>query len=93
MPCYGQIDRQTDIDEFPFLDPSLTVQEIASDFGHRVVHVSECYLGTIHDITMLRESGLLEHVNDSVQIVSDKGYIGEEYVVIGNPRKNLTDVN
>ncbi|CAF3287173.1 unnamed protein product [Rotaria socialis] len=38
-------------------------------------------VGSIHDITILRESGLLEHVNDSVQIIADKVYIGEEYVV------------
>ena len=59
--------------------------QIACDFQHRIVHVSECYKGSVHDITVLRESGLLEHVNDSVQIIADKGYIGEEYVV--TPRK------
>ncbi|CAF1337255.1 unnamed protein product [Rotaria sordida] len=41
--------------------------------------------GSVHDITVLRDSGLLEHVEDSVQIIDDKGYIGEEYVV--TPRK------
>jgi hypothetical protein len=55
--------------------------QIACDFSHRIVHVSECYKGSVHDITILRESGLLEHLNDSVQIIADKGYIGEEYVV------------
>ncbi|CAF3688236.1 unnamed protein product [Rotaria sp. Silwood1] len=30
---------------------------------------------------LLRESGLLEHVEESVQIIGDKAYIGEEYVV------------
>jgi len=59
--------------------------QIACDFRHRIVHVSECYKGSVHDITILRESGLLEHLNDSVQIIADKGYIGEEYVV--TPRK------
>ncbi|CAF1070386.1 unnamed protein product [Rotaria sordida] len=59
--------------------------QIACDFHHRIVHVSECYRGSVHDITVLRESGLLEHVNDDVQIIGDKGYIGEEYVV--TPRK------
>jgi hypothetical protein len=59
--------------------------QIACDFRHRIVHVSECYHGSIHDITVLRESGLLEHVEESVQIIGDKGYIGEEYVV--TPRK------
>ncbi|CAF1206290.1 unnamed protein product [Didymodactylos carnosus] len=59
--------------------------QIACDFRHRIVHVSECYKGSVHDITILRESGLLEHVNDSVQIIADKGYIGEDYVI--TPRK------
>ncbi len=43
------------------------------------------FLPIIHDITVLRESGLLEHAEESVQIIGDKGYIGEEYVV--TPRK------
>jgi hypothetical protein len=56
--------------------------QVACDFRHRIVHVSECYHGSIHDITVLRESGLLEHIEESVQIIGDKAYIGEEYVVI-----------
>ncbi|CAF1469936.1 unnamed protein product [Rotaria sordida] len=59
--------------------------QIACDFNHQIVHVSECYRGSIHDITILRESSLLEHVNDSVQIIVDKGYVDEDYVV--TPRK------
>ncbi|CAF4114655.1 unnamed protein product [Rotaria sp. Silwood2] len=59
--------------------------QVACDFHHRIVHVSECYHGSVHDITILRESGLLEHVNDSVQIIADKAYVGEEYVA--TPRK------
>ncbi|CAF2014402.1 unnamed protein product [Rotaria magnacalcarata] len=55
--------------------------QIACDFNHRIVHVSECYRGSVHDITILRESGLLEHVNDSVQIIADKAYVGEEFVI------------
>ncbi|CAF5109119.1 unnamed protein product, partial [Rotaria sp. Silwood1] len=48
-------------------------------------HVSECYQGSVHDIAVLREPGLLEHVDESVKIIADKGYIGEKYVV--TPRK------
>ena len=44
----------------------------------------------MHDITILKESGLLERLNDCVQITADNGHIGEEYIV--TPR-NLTDVN
>ena len=59
--------------------------QIACDFRHRIVHVSECHRGSVHNITILRESGLLEHLNDSVQIIGDKAYIGKEFVV--TPRK------
>lgn len=59
--------------------------QIACDFRHQIVHVSECHHGSVHDLTLLRESGLLEHVNESVQIIADKAYIGEEYVI--TPRK------
>ncbi|CAF1028449.1 unnamed protein product [Rotaria sordida] len=59
--------------------------QLACDFNHRIVHVSDCYLGSVHDLTILRESGLLEHVNDSVQIIADKAYIGKEYVI--TPKK------
>jgi len=59
--------------------------QIACDFHHRIVHVSKCYPGSVHDITILRESGLLEHTQEDVQIIADKGYIGEQYVV--TPKK------
>ncbi|CAF2846147.1 unnamed protein product [Rotaria sp. Silwood2] len=51
------------------------------DFHYRITHVSECYHGSVHDITILRESGILEHVEKAVQIIADKGYIGEQYIV------------
>ncbi|CAF1358711.1 unnamed protein product [Rotaria sordida] len=58
------------------------------------LHVPECYRGSVHDITILRESCLLEHVNDSVQIIADKGYVGEDYVVTTRKKlhgRELTD--
>ena len=61
--------------------------QITCDFNHRIVHVSKCYSGSVHDITVLRESRLLEHTEENVQIIADKGYIGEQYVV--TPRKKL----
>ena len=54
------------------INDALKVQ-IACDFRHQIVHVSECYRGSVHDITVLRDWGLLEHVNDSIQIIADKG--------------------
>ncbi len=51
--------------------------QIACDFHHRIVHVSKCYKGSVHDITILKESGLLEYTQENVQIIPNKGYIGE----------------
>ncbi|CAF1500800.1 unnamed protein product, partial [Rotaria sp. Silwood1] len=68
--------------------------QIACNFHHRIVHVSKCYHGSVQDITIVRDSGLLEHVNDSVQIIADKGYIDEENVVTPRKRpyrRELTD--
>ncbi|CAF1213645.1 unnamed protein product [Rotaria sordida] len=48
-------------------------------------HVSKCYPGSVHDITILRESGLLEHTKEHVQIIAGTGYIGEQYVI--TPKK------
>jgi hypothetical protein len=59
--------------------------QVACDFHHRIVHVSKCHRGSVHDITILRESGLLEHTQEDVQIIGDKAYIGERYVV--TPKK------
>ena len=59
--------------------------QAACDFRHRIVHVSECNHGGTYDITVLRELGLLEHIEESVQIIGDKAYIGKEYIV--TPRK------
>ncbi|CAF3833624.1 unnamed protein product [Rotaria sp. Silwood1] len=68
--------------------------QLACDFSHRIVNVSECYHGSVHDITNLRESRLLEHTEETVQIIADKGYVGGEYVITpkSKPRRSeLTD--
>ena len=59
--------------------------QITCAFNHRIVHVSKCYRGSVHDITVLRESRLLEHTEEHIQIIADKGYVGEQYVI--TPRK------
>ncbi|CAF2861607.1 unnamed protein product [Rotaria sp. Silwood2] len=51
--------------------------QVACDFHHRIEHVSECYHGSVRDITILRESDLLEHVNDSVQIIAAKDMLAK----------------
>ncbi|CAF3740639.1 unnamed protein product [Rotaria sordida] len=40
--------------------------QITYDFHHRIVHASNCYQGSIHDITILRESGLLEYAQEDL---------------------------
>ena len=40
--------------------------QITCDFRHRIVHVCECVRGSVHDITLVRDSGLLDPVNDDV---------------------------
>ena len=40
--------------------------QIACDFHHRIVHVSRCYPSSVHDIKILRESDLLEHIQEDV---------------------------
>ena len=59
--------------------------QIVCNFRHRIVYVSECYQGSTYDITIFRESGLLKYIEESVQIIGDRAYIGEEYIV--TPRK------
>ncbi|CAF4873247.1 unnamed protein product, partial [Rotaria sp. Silwood2] len=59
--------------------------QIACDFSHRILHVSEFYHGSVHDIKILRESGLLEHTEQTAQIIAGKGFVGEAYVT--TPRK------
>lgn len=49
------------------------------------MHVSECYHKIIHNITVLQESVLLEHVEDSEKNIGDKAQLVEAYAV--TPRK------
>jgi hypothetical protein len=49
--------------------------QVACDFNHRIVHISKCYPGSVHDITILRESGLLEHTQEDVQSIAGEGYV------------------
>ncbi|CAF1531107.1 unnamed protein product [Adineta ricciae] len=59
--------------------------QITGGFNHRIVHASRCYPGSVHDLTILRESELLYYTEENVQIIDDKAYIGEQYVI--TPRK------
>lgn len=48
-------------------------------------HISDVVLGSKADVTLLRESGLLDLLGDETLVVGDKGYQGEAQVV--TPRK------
>ena len=61
--------------------------EITCDFCHRIVHVSNYYQSSTNDITISREPGIREYAREDVQIIADKGYDGEQYVI--TLRKNL----
>ena len=49
--------------------------EIAVDLSHRIVNVSDIYYGSVHDMRILRQSGLLKQVNEDTQIIGDIGDI------------------
>lgn len=51
--------------------------EIACDFRHRVISVSDGYAGSAHDMRIIRESGLLDQASPSAQIIGDRGYTGQ----------------
>lgn len=55
------------------------------------MHVSKCCSDSVHDLTILLESGRLEHTEENIQIIGDKASIGDQYVI--TPRKNLEMVN
>lgn len=59
--------------------------QIACNCRHLVVYVFRCYKDSLHDITILRESGILEYTEENVQIIADRDYIGKQYLII--PKK------
>jgi hypothetical protein len=40
--------------------------QITCNFNYRMAHVSKCYHDSAHDITILRESGLLKHTEENI---------------------------
>jgi hypothetical protein len=61
--------------------------EIAVDLSHRIVNVSGVQYGSAHDMTILRQSGLLKQVNDDTRIIGDSGYKGQLGVITPASRK------
>jgi hypothetical protein len=68
--------------------------EIACDLSHRIVNVSDVVYGSVHDMKLLRQSGLLKQANDDTRIIGDIGYKGKLGVIHpasrkGKPNKEL----
>ena len=61
--------------------------EIACDLSHRIVNVSDVVYGSVHDMNLLRQSGLLKQANDDTRIIGDIGYKGQLGVIHPASRK------
>ena len=61
--------------------------EIAFDFSHRIVSVSDGYHGGAHDMRIIRESGLLEQASDDAQMMGNRGYKGKLGIVVPAAKK------
>lgn len=55
--------------------------EIDCDLRHRIVCVSNVVNGSMHDMRLVRESGILEQMNDQTRAIGDKGYIGKLRII------------
>lgn len=51
--------------------------EIDCDLRHRIVNVSDVVNGAMHDMRLVRESGILDQMNKETRAIGDKGYIGK----------------
>ena len=51
--------------------------EIDCDLRHRIVCVSAVVKGSVHDMKLVRGSGILAMINDNTKAIADKGYIGQ----------------
>jgi hypothetical protein len=62
--------------------------EIDCDLRHRIVCVSEVVNGAMHDMNIVRRSGILQQMNDNTKAIGDKGYIGRLGIITA-ARKNM----
>jgi hypothetical protein len=62
--------------------------EIDCDLRHRIVCVSEVVNGAMHDMNLVRRSGILQQMNDNTKAIGDKGYIGRLGIITA-ARKNM----
>ena len=56
-------------------------------------HISDVVNGSMSDITLPRESGLLALVTGDTKVIGDKGYIGEEKVTAPRKKPRLAELS
>jgi len=61
--------------------------EIDSDLTHRIVCVSDAVNGAMHDMRLIRQSGILNQMNDQTRAIGDKGYIGQLGIITPKRKK------
>jgi hypothetical protein len=54
---------------------------VACDLSHRIVSASKAYRRAVHDMSIIRESGLLQQAPTSTLILGDKEYDGQLGIV------------
>jgi hypothetical protein len=59
--------------------------QIATSLSGMIVHVSQVVPGSVHDIKLYDQSTLKPSVNESCQVLGDKGYIGRPFII--TPKK------
>lgn len=55
-------------------------------------HISDVVHGSKSDVTLLRESGLLDRLSADSRALADKGYIGEDYVITPRKKPRLAEL-
>jgi len=61
--------------------------EIDCDLRHRIVCVSDVVNGSVHDMRLVRESGILDQMNDETKAIGDKGYVGQLGIITPAKKK------
>lgn len=65
--------------------------EIDCDLRHRIICVSNVVNGSVHDMRLVRQSGILQQMNDQTKAIGDKGYLGRLGIIV--PKKKRRKVS
>jgi hypothetical protein len=55
-------------------------------------HISNVVHGSMADVTLVRESGLLDRLSSGTRILGDKGYVGEDQIVTPQKKPRLAEL-